>query len=81
MNLVECNLPDLEPLEFQGKIRGVVHSQIECADFKYSKISLDVFRFFGFFRFFRNFSYEDFMNEIPKKIFGFFGFFRIFRLF
>ena len=67
MNLVECNLPDLEPLEFQGKIRGVVHSQIECADFKYSKISLDVFRFFGFFRFFRNFSYEDFQNEIPKK--------------
>ena len=52
MNLVECNLPDLEPLEFQGKIRGVVHSQIECTDFKYSKISLDFFRFFGFFRFF-----------------------------
>ena len=45
-------------LSEQSFIRGVVHTQIGCTDFKFSKNILDLldfFRSFGFFRIFRIF--------------------------
>ena len=61
-------------------IRGVLHSQIGCTDFKSSKKSLDLLDFFSFSDLFGFYlillEFIDFAGY-----FGFLNFFRIFRIF
>ena len=57
-------------------MRGVVHSQIECTDFKSSKKSLNLLDFLGFFGIFRIFwifsgfsvFFRIFLSEQPLSI-------------
>ena len=67
---IPCASPSPSLWSEVDRCRGVVHSQITCADFESSKKSLDLLDFFRFFRFFGFF-----------PIFQIFRFFRIFRIF
>ena len=59
--------------------RGVVHSQIGCTNFKYSKKSLDLLDFSDFYIFFGFFCFSNFLSF--SDFFYFFGFFWVYENF